>query len=207
MAFTLFPKEEKFYLMFEKQASLIKRSGTMLNKAMQENDYDESLVSKLSGLAKECDDLTLTIIQKNQDTFITPFDREDIQQFANAADDIVDSILNLARSSRLLKVKKRKKAMRELGDTIEKSVVRIEEIVGMLKNKKQATAILKSCHKVKRFKNEGELILDGIMPELLDDNDIGDIFRSKEIMDKSRELLRNCERYILIIETMLIKMV
>ena len=43
------------------------------------------------------------------------------------------------------------------------------------------------------------------MPELLNDNDIGDIFRWKEIMDKSRELLRNYEKYILIIETMLNK--
>jgi uncharacterized protein Yka (UPF0111/DUF47 family) len=207
MAFTLFPREEKFFLMFEKQADMILRGGIMLNKAMQENQYDESLVNKLFALSKECDDLTLSIIQKNQDTFITPFDREDIQQFANAADDIVDSILNLARSARLLKVKKKKQELSRLGDIIEKSVTRIAEIVKLLKNKKQATSILKSCHKVKRFKNEGELVLDEIMPELLNDNDIGDIFRWKEIMDKSRELLRNNEKYILIIETMLIKMV
>ena len=108
MAFTLFPKEEKFFLMFEKQADLILRGGIMLNKAMQDSQYDESLVNKLFTLSKECDDLTLSIIQKNQETFITPFDREDIQQFANAADDIVDSILNLARSARLLKVKKKR---------------------------------------------------------------------------------------------------
>jgi uncharacterized protein Yka (UPF0111/DUF47 family) len=207
MAFSLFPREEKFFQMFEQQAALISKGGQLLNKAIQSGDFDQSLVDKLFALSKECDELTLTLIQKNQETFITPFDREDIQQFANAADDIVDSILNLTRSSRLLKVKKKKSEMSRLGDTIEKAVIRIAEIVNMLKNKKQATTILKSCHKVKRFKNEGELILDEIMPELLKENDIGDIFRWKEIMDKSRELLRNCERYILIIETMLIKMV
>jgi uncharacterized protein Yka (UPF0111/DUF47 family) len=207
MAFSLFPREEKFFQMFEQQAALISKGGQLLNKAIQSGDFDQSLVDKLFALSKECDELTLTLIQKNQETFITPFDREDIQQFANTADDIVDSILNLTRSSRLLKVKKKKSEMSRLGDTIEKAVIRIAEIVNMLKNKKQATTILKSCHKVKRFKNEGELILDEIMPELLKENDIGDIFRWKEIMDKSRELLRNCERYILIIETMLIKMV
>lgn len=207
MAFTLFPKEEKFFQLFEKQADLIQKGGVLLNKAMQDSQFDESLVNKLFSLSKDCDELTLSIIQKNQDTFITPFDREDIQQFANAADDIVDSILNLARSARLFKVKKKKSEIIRLGETIEKSVTRIAEIVSLLKNKKQTTSILKSCHKVKRFKNEGELILDEIMPELINDNDIGDIFRWKEIMDKSRELLRNCEKYILIIETMLIKMV
>jgi len=207
MAFTFFPKEEKFFIMFEKQADMIQRGGIMLNKAMQDSQYEESLVSKLSALSKECDDLTLTIIQKNQETFITPFDREDIQQFANAADDIVDSILNLARSAKLLKLKKKRHELSRLGETIEKSVTRIAEIVKLLRNKKQATTILKSCHKVKRFKNEGELILDEIMPDLLNDNDIGDIFKWKEIMDKSRELLRNCEKYVLTIETMLIKMV
>ncbi len=207
MSFRIFPKEEKFFLLFEKQADLIQKAGIMLNKAMQDSQYEESLVNKLFTLAKECDDLTLSIIQKNQETFITPFDREDIQQFANAADDIVDSILNIARSARLLKVKKKRNELSRLGDTIEKSVTRIAEIVNLLKNKKQATAILKSCHKVKRFKNEGELILDEIMPELLNDNDIGDIFRWKEMMDKFRELLRNYEKYVLIIETMLIKMV
>jgi uncharacterized protein len=207
MAFTLFPKEEKFFLLFERQSDLIYRAGTLLNKAMQEGQYDESLLNKLYGLSKECDDLTLSIIQKNQDTFITPFDREDIQQFANAADDIVDSIVNLARSAKLLKIKKKNYELKRLGDIIDKSVNRISEIVRLLKNKKESTSILKSCHKVKKFKNEGELVLDEIMPELLSDHDIGDIFKWKEIMDKSRELLRNCEKYILIIETMLIKMV
>jgi uncharacterized protein len=207
MAVRLFPKEEKFFLMFEKQADLIQKAGQLLNKAMQEGQYEESLVKKLSDFSKECDDLTLSIIQKNQDTFITPFDREDIQQFANAADNIMDSVLNLARIAKLLKIKKKHQELKRLGETIEKSVTRIADIVNLLKNKKQATAILKSCHKVKKFKNEGELILDEIMPELLNDNDIGYIFRWKEIIDKSRELLRNCEKYILIIETMLIKMV
>lgn len=207
MALRLFPKEEKFFLMFEKQAELMLKGGIMLNKAMQDDKYDESLINKLFSLAKESDDLTLTIIQKNQNTFITPFDREDIQQLANAADDIVDSTLNLARSARLLKVKKKKYELGKLGDVIEKSVTKINDIVKLLSNKKQAQAILKSCHKVKRFKNEGELILDEIMPELLADNDIADIFRWKEIMDKSRELLRYCERYILTIECMLIKLV
>ncbi len=207
MAFTIFPKEEKFFQMFEKQADMILRGGILLSKAMQDGQYEESLVGKLFALSKECDELTLTIIQKNQETFITPFDREDIQQFANAADDIVDSILNLTRSARLLKVKKKRDELGRLGEAIEKAATRIAEIVKMLKNKKQATSILKSCHKVKRIKNEGELILDEIMPELLSDNDIADIFRWKEIMDKSRELLRNFEKYVLTIETMLIKMV
>jgi hypothetical protein len=207
MTISLFPKEEKFFLLFEKQTDLMFNGGVMLNKAMQDNKYDESLVHKLFALSKECDDLTLSIIQKNQETFITPFDREDIQQLANAADDIMDSILNLARSARLLKVKKKRDELSRLGDTFEKSVTKIADIVKLLKNKKQTLAILKSCHKVKRFKNEGEFILDEIMPELLNENDIGDIFRWKEIMDKSRELLRYCEKYILIIETMLIKMV
>ncbi len=207
MAFTFFPKEEKFFLMFEKHADLIYRGGSLLNKAMQDSHYDESLVDKLVALSKDCDDLTLTIIQKNQDTFITPFDREDIQHLANAADDIVDSILNLARSAKLLKAKKKKRELSSLGETIEKSVIKIADIVGLLKNKKQAAAILKSCHKVKKFKNEGERILDELMPELLDDNDVSYILKWKEIIDKSRELLRNCEKYILIIETMLIKMV
>jgi hypothetical protein len=207
MAVRLFPKEEKFFLMFEKQVDLIRKAGILLNKAMQEGQYEESLVKKLGELSKECDDLTLTIIQKNQETFITPFDREDIQQFANAADNIMDSVLNLARIAKLLKIKKKYQELKRLGETIEKSVTRIADIVNLLKNKKQAAAILKSCHKVKKFKNEGELILDEIMPELLCDKDIGYIFRWKEIIDKSRELLRNCEKYILIIETMLIKMV
>jgi len=203
----LFPKEEKFFQMFEKQAELMLKGGVMLNKAMQDDKYDESLINKLFSLAKESDDLTLTIIQKNQNTFITPFDREDIQRLANGADDIVDSILNLARSARLLKVKKKKYELGRLGDIIEKSMTKIDDIVKLLSNKKQAQTILKSCHKVKRFKNEGELILDEIMPELLNDNDIGDIFRWKEIMDKSRELLRYSEKYILTIECMLIKLV
>ena len=207
MAFRIFPKEEKFFLLFEKQANLILNAGILLSKAMQDNKYDETLINKLTALAKECDDLTLSIIQKNQETFITPFDREDIQQFANAADDIVDAIFSLARSAWILKVKKKHQELKRLGNTIEKSVTRIEEIVKMLRNKKQSLTILKSCHKVKRFRNEGELILDEIMPELLQDNDISDMFRWREIMDKSRQLLDHFEKYILITETMLIKQV
>ncbi len=205
MAIKILPKEEKFYQLFDKQAELISKGGILLNKAIEDNKYDQDLMEKLSALTKECDELTLTIIQKNLDTFITPFDREDIQQFANAGDDIVDSIYNLARSAKLFKVKKKHHELTRLGVIIEKSVSRIEEIVKMLKKKDQAPTILKSCHKVKRFRNEGELVIDEIMPSLLQDDDMADLFRWKEIMDKSKELLVRCEKYVLIIETMLIK--
>jgi uncharacterized protein Yka (UPF0111/DUF47 family) len=207
MGFSIFPKEERFFLMFEKQANQISTAGILLKKAIDDNKFDDALIDKLSDLAKECDNLTLSIIQKNQETFITPFDREDIQQFANAADDIVDAIYNLARMAKLLKVKKKHEELKRLGAIIEKAVSKIVDIVVLLKNNKQAQDILKSCHKVKRFRNEGDFILDEIMPDLLKDNDIPDLFRWREIIDKSRDVLIKCEKYILIIETMLIKLV
>ncbi len=52
MAFSLFPREEKFFQMFEQQAALISKGGQLLNKAIQSGDFDQSLVDKLFALSK-----------------------------------------------------------------------------------------------------------------------------------------------------------
>src|SRR5437763_16547693 len=91
----LIPRETKFFDMFLEMAQNLVE-GARLMKALLEDFRDvPAQVSKLKDIEHRGDDMTHAIITKLNQTFITPFDREDIHRLASSIDDVLD-LLNAA---------------------------------------------------------------------------------------------------------------
>src|SRR5579884_2744940 len=96
----LVPRETKFFDMFVNMADNLV-DGARLMKGLLEHYQDvPAQVAKLKNIEHRGDDMTHAILTKLNQTFITPFDREDIHRLASSIDDVLD-LLNAA-SERLL---------------------------------------------------------------------------------------------------------
>ena len=91
----LIPRETKFFDMFVEMAqNLIE--GARLMKSLLENFQNvPEQVTRLKDIEHRGDDMTHAVITKLNQTFITPFDREDIHRLASSIDDVLD-LLNAA---------------------------------------------------------------------------------------------------------------
>src|SRR5437773_6282535 len=86
------PREGKFFEMFSDVADNL-TDGARLLKAILEDMKDVELrVEQLKTIEHRGDEMTHGILTKLNQTFITPFDREDIHKLASSLDDVLDFV-------------------------------------------------------------------------------------------------------------------
>src|SRR5579863_3400833 len=88
----LIPKDTSFFQMFSAMSdNLISGAQTLVNLFADYRDVDKK-IEEVRRIERAGDELTHEILTKLNQTFITPFDREDIHQLASKLDDVLDFI-------------------------------------------------------------------------------------------------------------------
>src|ERR1041384_226769 len=80
----IIPRETKFFDLFAEVASNVTDGARLLTSILEDFDNIEVRVNELREIEHKGDDLTHSIMTKLNQTFITPFDREDIHRFSAA---------------------------------------------------------------------------------------------------------------------------
>ena len=90
------PKEREFFDLFEEAGANIVRAAELLERMLDQWPDHGELARDMVVCEQEGDRITHDIIQRLNQTFVTPIDREDIFALASALDDIVDFIEEVA---------------------------------------------------------------------------------------------------------------
>src|SRR3954447_3571873 len=90
------PREREFFDLFEEAGRNIVQSGEILENMLDRWPDHGELARDFVVCEQEGDRITHDIIQRLNQTFVTPIDREDIYALASALDDIVDFIEEVA---------------------------------------------------------------------------------------------------------------
>src|SRR5882724_5987196 len=88
----LIPKDIKFFDMFAEMASNLGDGARLLKQTLEDFQDVDARVQQLKDIEHRGDDMTHNILTKLNQTFITPFDREDIYRLASSLDDVIDAI-------------------------------------------------------------------------------------------------------------------
>ena len=90
------PREREFFDLFEEAGRNIVQSGDILERMLDRWPDHGELAREIVICEQEGDRITHDIIQRLNQTFVTPIEREDILDLASALDDIVDFIEEVA---------------------------------------------------------------------------------------------------------------
>src|SRR5262249_29079763 len=90
--FSLLPKEEAFFEMFEKAADNAHRCTLALQEFLERWDDLDVRMRRVKELEHVGDEITHEVIERLNRSFITPIDREDIHELVCRIDDILDRI-------------------------------------------------------------------------------------------------------------------
>jgi uncharacterized protein len=90
--FGLLPREESFFDLFEEQAAVARECLPILGAMREAGAIDPQWAKAMEAIEQRGDRLASSLIQKAEQTFITPVDREDILALAIAIDDVLDFI-------------------------------------------------------------------------------------------------------------------
>src|SRR5919201_625825 len=84
------PREREFFDLFEEAGGNLLRAAALLEQMLEAYPDRSGLARDILICEQEGDRITHDIIQRLNQTFVTPIDREDIYALASALDDIVD---------------------------------------------------------------------------------------------------------------------
>src|ERR1700704_4280790 len=84
------PNDREYFDLFEEAAGNIVRAADLLDQMLGAYPERANLARGILLCEQEGDRITHDIIQRLNQTFVTPIDREDIYELASGLDDIVD---------------------------------------------------------------------------------------------------------------------
>lgn len=114
----LMPKEEKFFDLFERHAAITLAAAQSLRALLDGGDKVASQCEAVFQLEEDADVVAREVAQALRKTFITPFDRGDIQSLIDDMDDAIDQMRQTVKAIRLFDVVAFEPGMVKIGDLV-----------------------------------------------------------------------------------------
>ncbi len=165
-----------FYKMLALQAEKTLEGIEYLYKYF--SDGQDSDGDRVIQIEQEADELRRVLISTLEQTFITPFEREDIYNLSRAIDDLIDYSASTVEELRLFKLEINKNLVSMVEILLQASTA-LTSAVEYLKDHKTISS--EQLVKVKDLENEIEVIYRNAIVELLDNQDFKYIFKMREI--------------------------
>jgi predicted phosphate transport protein (TIGR00153 family) len=166
VAFRLVPRDTKFFDMFAEMAGNLGEAARLLKQILDDFKDIETRVQKLKDIEHRGDELTHNILTKLNQTFITPFDREDIYRLASSLDDVLDFTYSAGVRLVMYKITGAPPAASRLAEIVVKQSDQLLEAVARLEKKHDH--VLECCLEINRLENEADAVSRAAIGELFD---------------------------------------
>jgi predicted phosphate transport protein (TIGR00153 family) len=197
------PKEREFFDLFEEAGNNAVRAAELLEQMLKQwPDHGETLRDVVV-CEQEGDRITHDIIQRLNQTFVTPFDREDIIALASALDNIVDFVEEIADFLGLFRIEAPTDQAQRMARVLHLGV---QQVNGAIPALRRLEDIRGFQVEVNRLENEGDRILREAVATLFDHGiDPMMVIRWKDIYERLEDAIDATEAAINIISGIIIK--
>ena len=197
------PKEREFFDLFEEAGANIVHAAALLEKLLEEWPDQGELAREVRDCEHEGDRITHDIIQRLNQTFVTPIDREDIYALASALDDIVDFIEEVSDFLGLYRIEATMDKAIEMGQILHQSTRAIAGAIPRLRTFKD---IHHYTVEVNRLENDGDRVLREALASLFERGiDPMLVIRWKDIFERLEDAIDATETTANILEGIVIK--
>ncbi len=199
----ILPRETTFFDLFVQQAENVHQAGIALVQGL-ENFHDPiANADRIEKYEHIGDTITHSIITRLNQTFITPFDREDIHELASKIDDVIDLMDAVATRLVTYRVQSIRPGVAELAATVRDSTA---EMVAAVRLIEKQDHILDHCIEINRLENVADRQSRALIGILFDqEKDPVQIIKWKEIIETLEYATDKCEDVANVIETVTLK--
>jgi uncharacterized protein len=177
----LIPHEAKFFQLFAELSGYLTEGAKVLRGILQDPHDLETRVQQVQEIEHNADRATHAIMTKLNQSFITPFDREDIHKLASSLDDVLDFTNAAATRLVMYKITDPPPAAAELAGLI---VLQSEQLAIGVSLLEQNGAVLKHCEEVNRLEDEADYVSRKAIAMLFDsEKDPIQLIKLKELYE------------------------
>ena len=203
MAWSILPRDEKFFTLFSRLAVKMVEGANGLRDLVTNYTDIEAKARKIKDIEHEADLITHEVMDKLNKSFITPLDREDIRELAQYLDDVIDDIENCANRFVLYGVQKPTPESIEMVNIICNATEQIRQAIDTLEN-------IKSIHvflvEINRLENMADHLSRQMIGKLFqEEQDLREVLRWKDIYEQLERVADRCEDVADVIEDIVVK--
>ena len=163
----IMPREEKFFDYFEQHAQTLVEGSRALRELLEPGSDIAACTARVSKFEQDADDVTSEVLLAVRRTFITPFDRSDIQGLVASMDDAIDQMKQTSKGIRLYEVTEFDPKMRQIADLIIQAAdVTVEMIAALRDMKKNSNRLMNLAVKMTRLEEQSDELHDAGLKEL-----------------------------------------
>jgi uncharacterized protein len=201
--FRLTPREDSYYDMFSDSANNLVTGARLLVELISDDTNREAIAEKMRACEHAGDEFTHTIMRRLNESFITPFDREDIYRLASTLDDVMDFMEAAADLVVLYKLKELPHDIVGQVSVLERAAELTAEAMPRLRGMRDLSEY---WIEINRLENEGDRVYRSLLAELFSgEYDALTVMKLKEVIDQLEGAADAFEHVANTVETIAVK--
>jgi Phosphate transport regulator (distant homolog of PhoU) len=197
------PKETKFFEMFTDMANNLTEGARLLKTILEDMRDVDARVQQLKTIEHRGDEMTHDVLTKLNQSFITPFDREDIHKLASSLDDVLDFVYAAGERLVMYKITGITPAAAQLADVVVRQGEQLCKAVSLLDKNDN---VLQYCVEINRLENEADRITRNALAQLFDiETDPIALIKKKELYEALETASDKAEDAANVIESVVVK--
>jgi uncharacterized protein Yka (UPF0111/DUF47 family) len=189
----LLPREQKFYVLLEKLATLAQTSAQQLQTWVESTDdaHRGAAAKGITACKVEAKALAGTVTKELCLTFITPFDREDIQDFSFSLYKIIKNMDKVRQRLEMHALAHERGDFSRQIDLIVREAAAMQDMVHELTTGgHNARRILDQVAVMQDLENKGDLLLGELMASLFkEERHVRDLILRKDVYDSLEKVI------------------
>jgi predicted phosphate transport protein (TIGR00153 family) len=184
----LSPKDTTFLPLLKELSETMVKTSSLLNDlfANTEREQRTELCKLIKAEEIKGDKISAKILKALNNTFITPFDREDINALADKIEEIIDVLNRIAHKVLLYNPDHFPGHAIQMTEIIRKGTTEVQGAVEGLDHLKKSDAVFRKHYKeIKALEEEADIVYErGIMDLFKNEKDVVELFKLKEIIQE-----------------------
>ncbi|WP_278236294.1 DUF47 family protein [Isoptericola sp. AK164] len=204
MRLRLTPRDSTYYDLLAALARHTVTGASLLAELLGASRPErERIVAQLAEAEHQADDVTHSIKRRLNQTFVTPFDRDDLYHLASALDDCMDAMDEAGHLIVLYKVAELPMAVSEQVQVLQRCAELTADAMPRLRKLDQ---LPEYCVEINRLENQGDTLHRSLLGDLFDKvTDPILLIKLKEIVDNLEEATDAFERVAHLVESISVK--
>lgn len=186
------PEEGSFYTLFEENADICNKVSKLFHEIVNEGPSEEKskqakdLKRSSGAIAKK----TLNLLNS---TFVTPIDREEIQQVSNLLNKITRKIVKAGLNLEIYRLEAHTECMKDQAATLLLATEELKHNISLLRNISERKEITNSNNKLKEIESKGDEILHTALDEIFSGKyDALTVIKLKELYKNIESAMDTC---------------
>ena len=203
------PKENKFFPLLSEMAQIILTASDLIIECVQVTNHADAVeyYKKIKDQEHKADDIQSKIFEELNETFITPFDREDINHLSATMDDVTDLINSCAKRIMLYSPKAMPESATRLAMFVRESagcLVQAIDELGVLR--KSPAKIKEYCEQLNVVEKKADDVYEHFLIDLFEnETDAIEVIKLKDILHELERATDAAEVVGKIIKTIIVK--